>query len=205
MTSRTREVSKLVAVLVAGAVVGAAALQVASEVRHGMWELGGGTFTDDEIEEARQMLAGRAPFEEVEGTATAVLDEMLAALDAELGATAWDVAPSTVSTNGCTEVEWAAEDAFGSERPIVSEGASASAPVALDRRQTAAAVAVVADQARLHGFADQDAEAQVRGSGNVSLRSLRGGSVTVSVDEEELTVSVTTDCFLTESGLAALG
>lgn len=204
MTARLR-VLQGAGVLVVSAVLGAATVQVVAEVRRDLWELGGGTVTDREIDEAREALAGRVPFEEVQGTARAVLDETLAALEVEVGPVVWDVTGSSPVTHGgaCTEAEWEAEGT-GFDDWLLSDQASATGAVALTPDAAARAAEVVAHQARLHGFADQDVSPRGAGVEHVTMRTVRGGDMRATIGEGAVSVSVMTDCYLTASRLADL-
>jgi hypothetical protein len=196
---------RIVATLLCGAVVGACAAAVGEEVRRGFWELGAGiySYTDAELEDAQAELVGRVPFEEVRGSGSAALDEIRAALDAELGPISWTASPvASTDYPGCTELEM---DAAGAalDDAVLSEVARATGSVVLDPQQSARAVEIVADQARNLGFTRADSYPSSSGF-HGEMRSERGGSVSVNVEEGSVEVGVVTDCYLTASGLAEL-
>lgn len=198
MTLRSRgrvvDVERAV-VAVIGLVVGAVVVHVAGEVRQGMWELGaGGRSSDADISEAREVLRGRTTFEEVAGTAPAVLDTIVRSLDDELGAVTWDLDPVTHSSQGCTPPEHNAAPTPRGDGGL-SERAAATGSVTLDRAQAVRAADIIAELGRQHGYAGAEGNRNGSGIEHVNLSAARGGKILAQVTTDGVSVEVVTDCF----------
>lgn len=149
-----------------------------------------------EIDEALQEMRHRSPFEEMQGSSSALLDEIRSALEGEFGSIVWQYDPVENGVLGCTNAE---SENSGAR----SENARVLGAVSLDGAQTERAIDIVSTVARENGFARTSRVVDGTGDQYIDLSTERGGRVTL-VTGDPIGISVSTDCFLTAERLAEL-
>lgn len=149
-----------------------------------------------EVGNALLEMRSRASFEEVQGTSSAVLGEIRAALEGEFGPIAWEHDVVETGVLGCTNAE---SETLGSR----SERARSLGSISLDVAQTERAIDIVTSVAHQNGYTRGTKKTAVSGTQYVDLATERGGRVYLATGDP-LGITVSTDCFLTAERLAEL-
>lgn len=149
-----------------------------------------------EIDEALADMRRRASFEEIQGTASAVLGEIRAELEREFGPIVWKHDNVQNDVLGCTNAESEALDAR-------SEYARSRGSLSLGAAEAEQAIDIVTSVAQQNGYTRSVRKTAVSGTQYVDLATERGGRVSL-VTGDPVGISVSTDCFLTAERLADL-
>ncbi len=157
---------------------------------------GYGNPSSQEVEKALLAMRSRASFEEVQGTASAVLGEIRAALEEEFGLIVWEHDVVETGVLGCTNAE---SETFGT----LSERARSLGSLPLGATQTERAIDIVSNVAHQNGYTRSMRETAVSGTQYIDLATERGGRIYLTTGEP-LGITVSTDCFLTAERLADL-
>lgn len=153
-----------------------------------------GVPSDDAVVEARRALMDLPTFEEEQGTAAAVLGEIRAAMELELGPVDWIHDEVRSGAAGCTAAE---SEITGS----LSEKARSRGALPGGKDQTERALEIVEEVAARHGFAETSRFVDGAGDQYADMTSDRGGHVS-AMSGDRFGMRVTSDCFLTAEAKA---
>lgn len=190
------KILSLASVAIFGLIIGFIIVWLTQGINESIDDLSGGGPTEKELAQAQESLLERAAFEEIEGSSQSVLTQMQIALDEEF-TISWGSAKTSTSLNGCTDTESQSQRGDG-ENIVLSESSSINGSMSLTPKEIQTAREVLIKTAWQNGYTGESQKPTGQGIERINIRTVNGGSVSAAVDDSSISVSVTTDCYLSK-------